>query len=97
MWNVSSVQSIEGMFCGAEAFNHDVSSWDGSWVIRMPEMFGVGSIQQFGVIPNACRRDVDVDVYFDDYFDDYYVDPYRDTDGGWNDCDDECLRDQFSD
>jgi surface protein len=90
---------MEGMFYGAEAFNQDVSSWDGSWVIRMTKMFGVGSIQQFDVLPNAFRYDDDddVDLCFDSYFDDCFDDPCRDTGDGWDDSDDECLRDQFSD
>jgi hypothetical protein len=59
---------------------------------------GVGSIQQFDVLPNAFRDDDDdVDVCCDSYFDDYFDDPCRDTDDGWDDNDDECLRDQFSD
>jgi hypothetical protein len=88
---------MEGVFYGAKAFNQDVSSWDCSGVIRTTKMFGVGSIQQFDVLPNEFRDDDDVGDYLDNCFDDYYDDPCRDKDDGWDDYDDERLSDQFSD
>ena len=42
-WDVSSVETMDGTFAGADKFNQDIGNWDVSNVILMPGMFARAS------------------------------------------------------